>query len=410
VKPGRIPTPQGGSPAEGVTKASAGRKESGFVAALASAVKAQQEPAMPSATAPFSEDAAPRSPLPAKRGEGQGEGRALPVHRRPLTPTLSPRSGEREESEAAPLHAATAVDAGGPALEPLSRELARSQRRRLDEAHLPLPRSNARFVRALEEEAEALAAKSGGREDRLERKVPGAHAGAKDALGAAWAAVGESLPQVVKAESTARAAAHGSSSKERAHAVDERSPRPTNEPPPAAAPAHAPEARALETASAPPPPLAHPAQGDAAAPPPVLHAPPAPPLPPEAAPMMAHVADDPSLRLALAGGGVRLALEREGGEDLSLHLRLKEGSADVRVGGALAPLIEARVPEMQAALAGAGLSLASFDRDDGRHQPPAPRADEDSASASRAPGAVAAPTASPPSPAPHGAGRIHVTA
>ena len=150
----------------------------------------------------------------------------------------------------------------------------------------------------------------------------------------------------------------------------------------------------------------------AATPAPALAAPPVlpPALPPEASALLAHAAEDPSLRVSLGASSVRLALENDSGEDLKVRLRVGKDSADLEVSGALAPLVEARLPEVQAALAGAGLALGQFTHDHGQGHAPAPSPADRDEGARPAAAHRAAPPTSAASPTATGPGRIHVTA
>jgi hypothetical protein len=49
--------------------------------------------------------------------------------------------------------------------------------------------------------------------------------------------------------------------------------------------------------------------------------------------------------------------------DLALHVRVRDGSADVNVSGTMAPLFDAKAPEVRNVLAGEGLQLGSFATD-----------------------------------------------
>jgi hypothetical protein len=103
----------------------------------------------------------------------------------------------------------------------------------------------------------------------------------------------------------------------------------------------------------------------------------------------------------------RMAIESPEG-DLALHLRVRQGSADITVGGSMAHLFETRGPEARAALASEGLALGRFDSGQpggGQHGQPAPETPERS-------GEAPAPyRPSPSAPPPTSAeGRIHVTA
>jgi hypothetical protein len=102
-----------------------------------------------------------------------------------------------------------------------------------------------------------------------------------------------------------------------------------------------------------------------------------------------------------------MAIESADG-DLALHMRVRHGSAEITVGGSMAPLFEARAPEARAALAGEGLALGRFDlgqQGGGQQGQPAPEAPE------RLPEPPAPYRQQPlPSEPVPGDGRIHVTA
>ena len=102
-----------------------------------------------------------------------------------------------------------------------------------------------------------------------------------------------------------------------------------------------------------------------------------------------------------------MAIESPDG-DLALHLRVRQGSAEISVGGSMAHLFEARAPEARAALASEGLALGRFDsgqQEGGQQGQPAPETPE---RAGEAP-APYRPTHGSPLPNPT-QGRIHVTA
>jgi hypothetical protein len=127
---------------------------------------------------------------------------------------------------------------------------------------------------------------------------------------------------------------------------------------PLAGPASAPEQNPLRfdpgfTAQAP---LVQP---DAA--PPVAFAPQA------AAPIVAQAAEDAGLSVTILPQSARLSVESSEG-DLALHLRIKDGNAEVSIGGSLAPMFEQRSAEVQSVLAGEGLSLGRFDTSDNNRQ------------------------------------------
>jgi hypothetical protein len=100
---------------------------------------------------------------------------------------------------------------------------------------------------------------------------------------------------------------------------------------------------------------------------------------------------------------------------IGLHLRVRDGVADVRIDGLAAPVAEARAGELRAALAREGLALGTLhtslpDRGGG-HEHAERRGDDDAGAAAprRAPPRPA--TAAPaPAPARHRPGGVHVEA
>jgi hypothetical protein len=88
------------------------------------------------------------------------------------------------------------------------------------------------------------------------------------------------------------------------------------------------------------------------------------PVPAQAMPLVDHAASDPGLHATVLPQEARLMLASSDG-DLALHLRVKDGQAEVRIGGSLAPMFESRAAEVRAALAAAGLDLGRFDLDQG---------------------------------------------
>lgn len=88
--------------------------------------------------------------------------------------------------------------------------------------------------------------------------------------------------------------------------------------------------------------------------------PPGPPLPVDAAPLANRIAEDPGLTMAVMPQAARLAIDAPDG-DLELHLRVRDGSADISVSGSMAPLFDHRAPEVRAALASEGLGLGHYD-------------------------------------------------
>jgi hypothetical protein len=77
-------------------------------------------------------------------------------------------------------------------------------------------------------------------------------------------------------------------------------------------------------------------------------------------PLAAQAARDDGLTMTVMPHSAHMSIESSDG-DLALHLRVRDGSADVTVGGSMAPLFETRAPEARAALASEGLNLGRFD-------------------------------------------------
>lgn len=71
--------------------------------------------------------------------------------------------------------------------------------------------------------------------------------------------------------------------------------------------------------------------------------------------------DDPSLRVSVMPQAAHINIETGGAGDLSLHLRVKDGVADVRLEGAATPLLVPRTDELRVVLATQGIALGSFD-------------------------------------------------
>jgi hypothetical protein len=82
-------------------------------------------------------------------------------------------------------------------------------------------------------------------------------------------------------------------------------------------------------------------------------------LPHEAQVLQAAVID-PTLRLSILPQVAHLNVQIDGA-DLALHLRMREGVANVTVAGEAAPLLASRAPDLRAALAGHGLLLGKID-------------------------------------------------
>lgn len=139
----------------------------------------------------------------------------------------------------------------------------------------------------------------------------------------------------------------------------------------------------------------------------------APPLPAEAAPLVARMIEDPGLQVAVLTQAAHFKVEGEDGESLALHLRVRDGNAEIRIGGSMAPMFEARLPEVQAALAGEGLALGRFDLEHqgggNQHREPAPSPEERPAPPAAAPYRPAGRAAEPVQVRDED-GHIHVTA
>ncbi len=131
-------------------------------------------------------------------------------------------------------------------------------------------------------------------------------------------------------------------------------------------------------------------------------------LPADAAPLAALAGRDDGLSMTVHPHAAHMAIESPDG-DLDLHMRVRQGSADITVGGSMAHLFDTRAPEARAALAGEGLALGRFDsgqQGGGQQNQPAPEAPE----AASEPPAAYRPHQTAPVPAAPSDGRIHVTA
>ena len=92
--------------------------------------------------------------------------------------------------------------------------------------------------------------------------------------------------------------------------------------------------------------------------------------------------DDPGLSVAVMPHAAHMSITSTTG-DLALHVRVRDGSADVHVSGSMAPLFDSKAPEVRTVLAGEGLNLGSFATDQRgqsqhHHQPSEPGARSDS--------------------------------
>ena len=130
-------------------------------------------------------------------------------------------------------------------------------------------------------------------------------------------------------------------------------------------------------------------------------------LPAHAASLAAQVTRDDGLSVTVLPHAAHMSIESADG-DLALHLRVRQGSAEISLGGSMAHLFTTRAPEARAALASEGLALGRFDsgqQDGGQPGQPAPETPEFSGETP----ASYRPTQGSPLPAPT-EGRIHVTA
>ena len=130
-------------------------------------------------------------------------------------------------------------------------------------------------------------------------------------------------------------------------------------------------------------------------------------LPAHAASLAAQVTRDDGLSVTVLPHAAHMSIESADG-DLALHLRVRQGNAEISLGGSMAHLFATRAPEARAALASEGLALGRFDsgqQDGGQPGQPAPETPEFSGETP----ASYRPTQGSALPAPT-EGRIHVTA
>jgi hypothetical protein len=88
----------------------------------------------------------------------------------------------------------------------------------------------------------------------------------------------------------------------------------------------------------------------------------APTAPTAKAAIIDRAVEDPGLSVNVMPHSAHLSITSSAG-DLALHVRVRDGSADVSVSGAMAPLFDSKAPQVRTALAGEGLSLGSFATD-----------------------------------------------
>jgi hypothetical protein len=131
-------------------------------------------------------------------------------------------------------------------------------------------------------------------------------------------------------------------------------------------------------------------------------------LPAHAAALAAQAGRDDGLSMTVHPHAAHMAIESPDG-DLDLHMRVRQGSAEITVGGSMAHLFESRAPEARAALAGEGLALGRFDsgqQGGGQQNQPAPESPE----LAGEPPTAYRPRQTTPASAVPADGRIHVTA
>lgn len=73
---------------------------------------------------------------------------------------------------------------------------------------------------------------------------------------------------------------------------------------------------------------------------------------------------DPTLQLRFTPGGARIAMQTQGSGELTVQLDVREGVADLKVGGQAAWLVGAHTDELRVALAQEGLTLGKLDQKD----------------------------------------------
>jgi len=77
--------------------------------------------------------------------------------------------------------------------------------------------------------------------------------------------------------------------------------------------------------------------------------------------LLDHATADPSLHAAAIGNNAHLRLETAHAGSLSMHLRVRDGVADLEIEGAGARSLDFRPQEIRRALAGEGLTLGRFE-------------------------------------------------
>jgi hypothetical protein len=86
-----------------------------------------------------------------------------------------------------------------------------------------------------------------------------------------------------------------------------------------------------------------------------------PPVPIAAGAFLAQAAEDPSLRGIVMSDSASVSLDAGAAGEITLHLRVKDGVADVRVDGSAAPTLDLRQQDLRVALASEGLTLGGFE-------------------------------------------------
>jgi hypothetical protein len=86
-----------------------------------------------------------------------------------------------------------------------------------------------------------------------------------------------------------------------------------------------------------------------------------PPFPALPSAFLAAVSEDLSLRATVMPERAVLSIDTGTGGEMALHLRIKDGVADVRLSGAGAESLDVRPQELRTALAGEGLTLGTFE-------------------------------------------------
>jgi hypothetical protein len=130
----------------------------------------------------------------------------------------------------------------------------------------------------------------------------------------------------------------------------------------------------------------------------------------DSAPLFRQAADDPGLSMSLLPHVAHLSLVSNAG-DLSLHVRVRDGNADVNVSGSMAPMFDAKAPEVRTVLATQGLGLSSFATDQhGSQQHSQPRPEPALAETNHHQAMPTRRTPAPTESSPLDEGRIHITA